>query len=229
MGGRKRIAYPQYISLLGLVLILCIVAGYMYLLHIGAAQQLLMSIRNLGLFGIVAGILIQAIVNVLPVPGEFTSIALMEIYGPLWGGVYSWIGGVTGAVGGLYTTKWIAKPVFGKMAEPYLHRMDEFIANREAAGLLAIRFVPFVPYHLVNYAAGLLSVNLWAFVWTTGLGILPYTVAMSGIFAGLREGSSIWGAAGGTIFALIAGGGWLAKKIKNKSAAAPGGKRRESE
>lgn len=96
----------------------------------------------------------QSIVNILPVPGEFISIALMEIYGPIWGGVYSWIGGVLGAVGALYVTKWIAKPFFSKLAQPFLQRVEEFTKRHETFGLLLIRFVPLVPYHFVNYAFG---------------------------------------------------------------------------
>lgn len=217
MGQKKANAYPRYISLFALFVFLCLIAYYIYMLRIGEAQRLLMSIRHLGLPGIAAGILFQTLVNILPVPGEFTSIALMEIYGPVEGGVYSWIGGVLGAVGALYLTKWIGKPIFGKMAEPFLHRVDEYIASRPTLGLLIIRFVPFVPYHLVNYAAGLLNVKIWAFVWTTGLGILPHSIAMSAIYAGVRKGSIAWGVIGAAIFVLLAGISWYAKARKKKS------------
>jgi uncharacterized membrane protein YdjX (TVP38/TMEM64 family) len=204
----------RYISILGVLVIAGAIACYVYLLHIGEAQRLLKSVRDFGIPGVLLGILIQTAVNMLPVPGEFTSIVLMEIYGPVWGGIYSWIGGVAGAIGGLYITRWIAKPFFGKMAQPFLQRVEQLIAEREALGLLVMRFVPFVPYHFVNYAAGLLNVKLLGFVWTTALGILPYTVAVSGIYAGLRKGSMIWGIVGGGIFVVLMGISWFAKRKK---------------
>jgi uncharacterized membrane protein YdjX (TVP38/TMEM64 family) len=50
-------------------------------------------------------VLLQTAANILPVPGEFISIILMEIYGPIWGGVYSWIGGLAGAVAAIQREK----------------------------------------------------------------------------------------------------------------------------
>jgi uncharacterized membrane protein YdjX (TVP38/TMEM64 family) len=198
--------------IISLIVIACMIGAYLYFLHTGQAQILMKAIQNLGLAGIVIGIAIQSLVNILPVPGEFVSIILMEIHGPLWGGVYTWIGGVIGAIGALYLTKWIAKPFFGKLAEPYLNKMEEFIDERENIGLLLIRFVPFLPYHFVNYAAGLLKINMWSFIWTTGLGILPFTIAMGAIYAGVRHGSWVWGVIGAGVFALLIGISRMTKK-----------------
>jgi uncharacterized membrane protein YdjX (TVP38/TMEM64 family) len=44
--------------------------------------------------------------------------------------------------------------------------------------LLLVRLVPLISFNLVNYAAGLMGVRWWPFLWTTALGILPLTVAM---------------------------------------------------
>jgi uncharacterized membrane protein YdjX (TVP38/TMEM64 family) len=210
--NQTKIPNTRLLSLISLIIIAGLVGYYIYLLHTGEAQRLLRSIRDLGFIGILIGIVIQTLVNILPVPGEFISIFLMEIYGPIWGGVYSWIGGVVGAIGALYLTKWIAKPFFGKMAKPFLIKMETFIKKREKLGLLLIRFIPLVPYHFVNYAAGLMKVSMWNFIWTTGIGILPYTIAMSGIYAGLRNGSWVWGIAGFSIFVLLLGINWYVKR-----------------
>jgi len=197
-----------------MIIIVFLVVYYIYLLRTGQAQQLLKSIQNLGISGIVIGIIVQSIANILPVPGEFISIALMEIYGAFWGGVYTWIGGVLGALGALFLTKWIARPFFGKMAQPFLDKMDEFMQRNEIFGLLMLRFVPFVPYHFVNYAAGLMEVKLWNFTWTTGLGILPFTIALSSIYAGVRNGSLVWGILGVAIFLVLLGISWLVRRKK---------------
>ncbi|TVY09169.1 TVP38/TMEM64 family protein [Paenibacillus cremeus] len=204
--------YKRWISVIGLLLIGGMIAYYIYLLRIGEAQRLMSSIRHFGYSGILIGIVFQAMVNILPVPGEFTSIALMEIYGPVMGGVYSFIGGIIGALGGLYLSRWVAKPFFSALAAPYVAKVEEWLKKREQLGLLLIRFIPLVPYHFVNYAAGLLDVNIWAFTWTTALGILPYTIAMSGIYAGVRQGSLLWGAVGGGIFLILAGIGWMVRR-----------------
>ncbi|TXK76974.1 TVP38/TMEM64 family protein [Paenibacillus sp. N3.4] len=190
----------------GMVILLAaalIIGYYIYLLHTGQAQELLKSIQNLGFLGIIVGILVQTFANIVPVPGEFISVILMEIYGPIWGGIYTWIGGLAGAIGALYLTKWFAKPFFGKLAQPFLVKVESFIQKHQTIGLLFIRLVPLVPYHFVNYAIGFLNVSIWRFIWTTGIGILPFTIAMSGIYAGVRQGSLIWGVVGGGLFVLL--------------------------
>lgn len=201
----------KILSSISILVIAGIISYYLYLVHTGEAERLINRIRDFGKIGIMIGILVQSIVNIIPVPGEFISIALMELYGPIWGGVYSWIGGVMGAVGALYLTKWIAKPFFGKLAQPFLQKVEEFTKKHETFGLLLIRFVPLVPYHFVNYTMGFLKINIWSFIWTTGLGILPYTIVMSGLYAGVRNGSILWGAIGVVIFILLLGLSWMIK------------------
>ncbi|WP_028551624.1 TVP38/TMEM64 family protein [Paenibacillus sp. UNC451MF] len=204
----------RLISVISLVLIIIVIALYIYLLRIGEAQRLLGAVRHMGFIGIVFGILIQTIVNILPVPGEFTSIVLMEIYGPIWGGVYSWIGGLMGAIGAMFLTKWITKPFFGQLTRPFLDKVRQLVHRRESYGLLLLRFVPLVPYHFVNYTAGLLNVKTWVFIWTTAVGILPYTIAMSGIYAGVSQGSLKWGLIGAGVFVLLFGISLIVKKRK---------------
>ncbi|WP_187274599.1 TVP38/TMEM64 family protein [Paenibacillus sp. N3.4] len=212
MLAEKNVPHTRLISGISLLIIAALIGYYIYLLHTGEAQKLLKSIQSLGFVGILIGLVVQLAANILPVPGEFISIVLMEIYGPIWGGVLSWIGGLGGAVGALYLTKWVAKPFFGKLAQPFLKKVEEFINKHEIFGLLLIRFVPFVPYHFVNYAVGFLNVKIWTFVWTTGLGILPYTIAMSGIYAGVRRGSLMWGVIGLAVFLVLSGISWMIQR-----------------
>ncbi|OCT14365.1 hypothetical protein A8709_26470 [Paenibacillus pectinilyticus] len=206
----------KLLSSISILVIVGIISYYLYLVQTGEAERLINRIRDFGKIGIIIGILVQSIVNIIPVPGEFISIALMELYGPIWGGVYSWIGGIMGAVGALYLTKWIAKPFFGKLAQPFLQKVEEFTKKHETFGLLVIRFVPLVPYHFVNYTMGFLKINIWSFIWTTGLGILPYTIAMSGIYAGVRNGSLLWGAIGIFVFIVLLGLSWMIKARRRR-------------
>lgn len=193
----------RLIGISGLMFMAIMIGLYLYFLHTGQAQQAIRHIRYMGFTGAIIGIAVQAIVNIVPVPGEFISILLMELYGPVWGGVCSWLGGLLGALGAFLMTRWVIRPIAENWTKPILRKVDAFIEKRGAVGLLIIRFIPFVPYHPVNYAAGLLRVKVWTFVWTTGLGILPYTIAVSGVYAGVRNGSWIWGVFGVVLFGLL--------------------------
>lgn len=211
----KSFSGTRLISIISIAIIAALISYYIYLVHTGEAQRLIETIVNIGPFGIIIGIIVQSFANIIPVPGEFISVILMEVYGPVMGGIYAWIGGVAGAVGALYLTKWIAKPLFGNMAQPFLQKVEAYTRKHETLGLLMIRFVPFVPYHFVNYAAGLINVKIWNFIWTTALGILPYSIAMSGIYAGARHGSLLWGVVGIAVFIALLALSWLLKR-RNK-------------
>ncbi|MBI0577359.1 TVP38/TMEM64 family protein [Neobacillus cucumis] len=190
------------LSIGSLMIFLLLTGIYLYFVHTGAAKGWLESIRQLGVFGIVLGIMIQSVVNVIPAPGEFVSLFLIEIYGPVAGGFYSFIGGIIGAFLAYRLSDWIARPIIEPMAKPYLEKIDRWLKKRGDIGLLIIRFVPLVPYHFINYAAGILRVNKIAFIWTTALGILPYSITISSIFAGFRYGKFLPFIIGGGLFIL---------------------------
>jgi uncharacterized membrane protein YdjX (TVP38/TMEM64 family) len=192
------------ISMFSLILFLLLTALYIYYLRTGAAKEWLTSIRHLGFLGVVIGIIIQIIVNTLPVPGEFVSIFLIEVYGVVLGGLYTWIGGILGAILAFYLSRWLARPLIEPLAKPYLEKVDRWLQKKGDIGLLLIRFVPLVPYHFVNYASGLLRVNIKAFIWTTAIGILPFTITISSLYAGLRQGKMIPFMVGGGLFIMSA-------------------------
>lgn len=207
------------ISILGFSIIAGGVIYCVHFLQTPAAQPTLDSIRHLGMVGVFTAILFQSLLNMLPLPGEFTAIIMMEIYGPILGGVYLWSAGILGAVAGYYLIRWIAHSFLGKRVEPYLRKMDAWLRLRhnENTGMLLVRFVPLIPYHFVNYAAGMLNIRMRIFVLTTGLGILPHTAAMSVLYAGFSKGSLMWGVAGCIMFLILAGFAWYFKKRTSKS------------
>ncbi|MGG3743402.1 VTT domain-containing protein [Paenibacillus chibensis] len=205
-------------SILGLLGIAVMIVYCLYLLHTGDAQRMIASVRQWGFVGMVVITLFQSLSNMLPIPGEFIAVVILEIYGPITGGLILWISGLLGAVAGYYLTWWLAKPLLNHRMDPYLHKMEQWLANHEHKGLLLVRFVPLIPYHFVNYAAGILKAGMWSFIWTTSLGILPHTVAMSVLYAGFRKGSMTWGLIGCAIFLLLAGMAWFLKKRTSKAA-----------
>ncbi|MCY9667290.1 hypothetical protein M5X11_20585 [Paenibacillus alginolyticus] len=52
------------------------------------------------------------------------------------------------------------------------------------------------------------------------LGILPYSIAMSGIYAGVRKGSLLWGVIGAVVCIVLLGLSWLLKRRNNMLMAA---------
>ena len=134
-------------------------------------------------------ILLMTLLCIIPVPAEFLIIVNMEIYGVGWGLFYSWTGSVLGAIVAMYVTKWLGQARVRRLfSKERQQQVDNWIKRKGTMGLLALRFAPFVPYHVLNYVAGLMNVRFWPFLWTTCVGLLPFYLGMGGMFLGLSHG-----------------------------------------
>ncbi|KYP79518.1 TVP38/TMEM64 family protein [Ferroacidibacillus organovorans] len=169
-------------------LILIVFAVWLFFHYRHSWHHITLLIQSLGTVGIVVAILLMAFFCVIPVPSEGLILVNMEVYGVLWGLVYSWIGGVVGAVVAMYLTRWIGQGFVRRLIPSERQRqVDQWMAKRGTFGLLALRLTPF-PYHALNYAAGLLNVRFFPFLWTTALGIIPFDIWMGGFFVGFSHG-----------------------------------------
>nr|NNM90845.1 VTT domain-containing protein [Bacilli bacterium] len=151
-------------------------------------------IHRLGFLGIFATILLMAIMSVIPFPSEFFMIIAMQIYGVWLGILYVWLGAMLGA----YASFWIAKHfqfsfIQKKAKSHHLTTFFHLVDKYGAVGLLIARLIPFIPFIVFNYACALLpEVTTVRFLWTTGVGILPYDLGAALIFLGVAKRTLIW-------------------------------------
>nr|NNM89941.1 TVP38/TMEM64 family protein [Bacilli bacterium] len=170
-------------------------------------------IQSFGMFGVVVAILLMALLCIIPVPAEFLIIVLMGMYGVYWGIFYSWIGSMIGAVIAMYVTRWLGQARVRRLfTEQRQQQIDQWISRRGTLGLLALRFAPFVPYHVLNYVAGLMNIRLWPFLWTTALGLIPFYIGMGGVFLGLSHGIVTAGIAVVVVLAVLGFVSYLLRK-----------------
>lgn len=141
-------------------------------------QSVKARIAALGAWGVFASIGLMVVHSFLPFPAEVVAIANGMFYGPVWGTVITWTGAMLGALVAFGLTRLLGRPFVTLMiSEHDWHRLDDW-ANQHGARLIFIaRLIPIIAFNLINYAAGLTRVSWWTFVWSTGLGILPLTVA----------------------------------------------------
>ena len=137
------------------------------------------TIRSWGMWGIAGSLALMMAHSFVPFPAELLACANGLVYGPLWGTVITWTGAMLGAV--------IAFGLARKLGRPFVERMvarrkwevlDDWAAHNGWQVVLISRFIPVIAFNLINYAAGLMRLTWWQFIWTTGLGILPLTVLM---------------------------------------------------
>lgn len=96
--------------------------------------------------------------------------------------VYVNIGATTGAVGAFLVARYLLGSYF---QERYAHKLQRFNRELQDNGpsyLLTLRLIPIFPFFLINVAAGLTTISLHTFAWTTAVGIIPGSFLF--VFAG---------------------------------------------
>ena len=85
-----------------------------------------------------------------------------------------------------YAHDWIQKK--------YAVRLESFNREWDRNGhwyLLSMQLLPFTPTPFINLLAGLTTISLWTFVWTTYVGILPGTLVYTLIGTQLYKITSV--------------------------------------
>ncbi len=197
-----------------LIVGILLVVGFFYL---DKNNRISLAIQSWGAWGIILSIFLMAMFCVIPVPSEFLMIMNMKIFGVWWGIFYTWIGAMIGAVAVFFIARSIGSRIIQAfITEKRLQQVNKWIKNRGPVGLLMVRLVP-LPFIVVNYSAGVMeSVSTWEYVWTTGIGLLPYDLGAALVYLGLSTKYIWWIAIGGLAVVGIWVGGYLFSRSTNK-------------
>lgn len=104
------------------------------------------------------------------------------LFGAWLGGAVSVIAATIGAIGVFLVARSALGEALQRRAGPALTNLLSGFKSDAVSYLLFLRLVPAFPFWLVNLAAALGGVGLAVFSWTTLIGIVPGTLALS--FAG---------------------------------------------
>jgi uncharacterized membrane protein YdjX (TVP38/TMEM64 family) len=137
----------------------------------------------------------------VPLPAEIIALANGMLFGPWWGVAVTWVGAMLGAVLAYGLARALGRPA-ARVLVPERHWARLEAIPVEAGPLLVIRLMPVISFNLVNYAAGLLGVPWWRFLWTTGIGILPIVITM--VVLGRELMAAPWWIWGGFALACLA-------------------------
>ena len=151
-------------------------------------DELAQQLRAVGAWAPVAVIVLMILHSFVPFPAEILAICAGAVFGTVMGSVLIWVGAMLGALAAFGLSRKLGqKVIHGWLSPTQAKRMNGWTQDQGVLALLISRFIPVIAFNLINYAAGLTKVRLWTFVWTTGLGILPFTVLMAYLGAQMKE------------------------------------------
>ena len=121
-------------------------------------------------------------------------VAAIGVFGPVTGGVLSWIGTLTSASVNFIAGHRLGRARFERYLKPDT-RLDRFMVRLRENGALAsfaVRFVPTGPFVLVNMLAGASGLRYRSFFVGTALGIIPKIMIVAFIAQGVIAKESSW-------------------------------------
>ncbi len=107
------------------------------------------------------------------------------LFGTLYGGTLGLVAATAGATAMFRLARSAAGAGLVERAGPRTRRIAENLRRGAFNYLLFLRFVPLMPFWLVNVAPALVNVGTGVFIWATLLGLAPSTFAFAFIGAGL--------------------------------------------
>lgn len=109
---------------------------------------------------------------VLALPASVFVLAAGFIWGWFLGGIYSIAGGLLGAVASFYVGRFVGAGLldkFGRIGRAVAKQVD----HATFRSLVAMRFIPGIPFAVLNYGAGVAGVRIRDFIPSTFVGIIP--------------------------------------------------------
>lgn len=122
---------------------------------------------------------LQAVIA--PLPAFVVTFANGLLFGWARGALLSWSSAMVGAALCFWIARALGRPAVERLAggAAAVERADRFFARHGDRAILVARLLPFVPFDVVSYGAGLTSTGFWAFFVATGIGQLPATLLYS--------------------------------------------------
>lgn len=123
----------------------------------------------------------------LAIPGSIVLTILSgAIFGTFNGVVIVSMSGTIGATLSFLISRYLLKEHF---EEKFHHQFNVLNKNLKRDGtlyLFVLRFIPVSPFVVINLIAGLTNLNIWTFIWTTFLGMIPGNIIY--VYAGKKMG-----------------------------------------
>jgi uncharacterized membrane protein YdjX (TVP38/TMEM64 family) len=144
-------------------------------------------IFRLGIFGVILFIGIMALQGlIVPLPSELVLLASGMIWGIVLGGFMGVIGSMAAALLCFYVSRKGGRPLAEKfIGEKAINLADGFIHKYGMWAILIARFLPFVAFDPISYAAGLVDMDVKKYSLGTLIGSFPRAFLYSWLGASL--------------------------------------------
>lgn len=179
---------------------LVIVVGLILALTVGvpSVESVRATVDAAGGAGWVVLVIGTALLLLGPVPRSATSVVGGVVLG-FWPGLaVAFAGGLIAGVCAFALSRTLGRETVQRLAGPRLVRFDALMTGRPFVSVLLGRLLPVLPFVAMSYGAGLLGIRFAPYLAATAVGLVPSTIVQVGIGASVGFVVS-----GGSALALV--------------------------
>lgn len=120
-------------------------------------------------------------------PAQLWVIVFGAMLFGFWPGlILAWTSAVCGAVGVYWAARTVLAERYRAVTSKHLSKVEEAFRQDQFAWMLAVRFIPVVPYPVSNVAPAFLGARFMPFLIATLIGVIPYAAGYA--FIGAKAG-----------------------------------------
>lgn len=146
----------------------------------GSVDNLRNTLLSYGPWAIaISGGLMVAQAIIAPLPANVITITNALVFGPFWGSLISWATTLLGASLCFQLSRALGKPFAIKIVGNSIQSAERFFKQYGLQAMFVARMMPFVPFDVISYGAGLVGVPYTRFLLATAVGIIPSILVYS--------------------------------------------------
>lgn len=146
-------------------------------------------IQGYGWAGWLVFIGITALIAITPIPVTIPALVAGSLYGVILGSLFSFTGVMIGSWLGYWLARLTGQDLTFKLLGRHGTTVKKYLSNAGFLAMCTARLMPGLPYWPVNYGAGALGVNQYAFVAATFVASIPGQISLVSLGAFLANQS----------------------------------------
>lgn len=135
-------------------------------------------IQGYGWAGWLVFIGITALIAITPIPVTIPALVAGSLYGVIAGSLFSFTGVMIGSWLGYWLARLTGQDLTFKLLGRHGTTVKKYLSNAGFLAMCTARLMPGLPYWPVNYGAGALGVNQYAFVAATFVASIPGQISL---------------------------------------------------
>ncbi|MEL3908143.1 MAG: TVP38/TMEM64 family protein [Treponemataceae bacterium] len=157
----------------------------------GGVEGVVEYIRSYGAYAAAISFFLMILQSIVaPIPAFLITLSNSVIFGWWKGAILSWSSAMAGAAICFYIARILGRDVVEKLnGKGMLTSIESFFERYGKYAIIVARLLPFVPFDIVSYAAGLTPMGFIPFFIATGVGQLPATIVYSYVGGKLTGGA----------------------------------------